>query len=42
MTGPPNMPAGFFVEYRIEGGAVKELVLTQPTPRPTLIFAPKK
>jgi CubicO group peptidase (beta-lactamase class C family) len=42
MTGPPNMPAGFFVEYRIEGGAVKELVLTQPTPRPTLTFAPRR
>lgn len=42
LTGPPNMPAGFFVEYRMEGGAVKELVLTQPTPRPTLTFAPKR
>jgi CubicO group peptidase (beta-lactamase class C family) len=42
LTGPPGMPAGFFVEYRIEGGAVKELVLTQPTPRPTLTFAPKQ
>lgn len=42
MTGVPNMPAGFFVEYRIDGGAVKELVLIQPTPRPTLTFAPRK
>ena len=42
LTGPPNMPAGFFLEYRMEGGAVKELVLIQPTPRPTLTFSPRK
>lgn len=42
LTGPPNMPAGFFLEYRMEGGAVKELVLIQPTPRPTLTFSPKR
>ena len=42
LTGPPSMPAGFFIEYKVEGGAVKELALIQPTPRPTLTFAPKK
>ncbi|MEX2154372.1 MAG: serine hydrolase [Gemmatimonadaceae bacterium] len=42
MTGPPGMPAGFFVEYEMSGGAVKSLKLFQPTPRPTLVFAPKK
>jgi CubicO group peptidase (beta-lactamase class C family) len=41
LTGPVGMPAGFFVEYRMEGNAVKELILEQPTPRPTLTFAPK-
>lgn len=42
MTGPPGMPAGFFVEYEMSGGAVKTLKLHQPTPRPTLVFEPKK
>ncbi len=41
MTGPPGMPAGFFVEYEMMRGAVKELRLFQPTPRPTLTFVPK-
>lgn len=42
MTGPPGMPAGFFVEYEMAGGAVKAMKLFQPTPRPTLTFEPKK
>jgi len=42
MTGPPGMPAGFFVEYEMGGGAVKGLKILQPTPRPTLTFEPKK
>jgi CubicO group peptidase (beta-lactamase class C family) len=42
LTGPPAMPAGFFVEYEIVGGVVKSLKMIQPTPRPTLTFAPKK
>ena len=42
MTGPPGMPAGFFAEYEISGNAVKALRIIQPTPRPTLVFEPKK
>ena len=41
MTGPPGMPAGFFVDFEIAAGKVKQLVLTQPSPRPTLTFQPK-
>jgi CubicO group peptidase (beta-lactamase class C family) len=42
MTGPPGMAAGFFVEYEMSGGAVKSVKILQPTPRPTLVFAPKR
>lgn len=42
MTGPPGMPAGFFVEYELSGASVKALKLYQPTPRPTLTFEPKR
>ena len=42
MTGPPGMPAGFFVDYELSGGSVKALKLTQPSPRPTLTFEPKR
>jgi hypothetical protein len=42
MTGPPGMAAGFFVENEMSGGAVKSVKILQPTPRPTLVFAPKR
>ncbi len=42
LTGPPGMPAGFFVEYELTGSAVKSVKLIQPTPRPTLTFEPKR
>ena len=42
VTGPPAMPAGFFLEYEIVNGVVKGVKLIQPTPRPTLQFVPKK
>ena len=42
LTGPPGMPAGFFVEYEMANGAVKSLKLIQPAPRPTLLFTPKR
>ena len=42
VTGPPTMPAGFFLEYEIVNGVVKGVKLIQPTPRPTLQFVPKK
>ena len=42
LTGPPGMPAGFYLEYDFANGAVRSVKLEQPTPRPTLIFTPKK
>lgn len=42
MTGPPGMPAGFFVEFELSGGVVKALKLVQPTPRPTITLVPKQ
>jgi CubicO group peptidase (beta-lactamase class C family) len=41
MTGA-NVPAGFFIEYEMANGSVKSLKLIQPSPRPTLTFAPKR
>ena len=41
MTGPPGMPAGFFVDFELAAGKVKQLTMTQPSPRPTLTFTPK-
>jgi CubicO group peptidase (beta-lactamase class C family) len=42
LTGPPGLPAGFFAEYEMNGSEVKTLRIIQPTPRPTLVFEPKK
>jgi CubicO group peptidase (beta-lactamase class C family) len=36
LTGPPGMPAGFFIEFEKSGDRVVSLTLTQPEPRPTL------
>lgn len=41
LTGPPGMPAGFFVDFEIASGKVKQLTMTQPSPRPTLTFLPR-
>jgi CubicO group peptidase (beta-lactamase class C family) len=41
LTGPPGMPAGFFVEFEKAGDRVTSLTLTQPEPRPTLKFIRK-
>jgi CubicO group peptidase (beta-lactamase class C family) len=41
LTGPPGMPAGFFVDFEVANGKVKQMTLTQPSPRPTLTFTPK-
>jgi CubicO group peptidase (beta-lactamase class C family) len=42
LTGPPSMPAGFFVEFELEAGKVKTLKLIQPAPRPTLTMLPRR
>ena len=39
LTGP-NVPAGFFVDYAIEGGKVRSITLVQPSPAPSLTLMP--
>jgi len=41
LTGT-GIPAGFFLEYEVANGVVKTVRLIQPSPRPTLTFAPKR
>ncbi len=41
LTGPPGMPAGFFLDYLMDRGAVKSVTLVQPDPRPSLTMSPK-
>jgi CubicO group peptidase (beta-lactamase class C family) len=44
LTGPPEMPAGFFVQYQVDGGGgggggtVRGMTLEQPSPQPTMTF----
>jgi hypothetical protein len=32
----PNIPAGFFLTFAVDGNAVKSVTLEQPAPRPPL------
>ncbi len=41
LTGT-NIPAGFFLQYTMEGNAVKSVTLEQPSPRPPLTMTPAK
>jgi CubicO group peptidase (beta-lactamase class C family) len=41
LTGPPGMPAGFYLEYEMDGSAVKQVKLLQPSPQPTLALLPR-
>lgn len=41
LTGPPGMPAGFFLDYKMEQGKVASVTLVQPSPQPPLTFTPK-
>lgn len=41
LTGPPGLPAGFYLEYEMEGSAVKQVKLLQPSPQPTLELLPR-
>jgi hypothetical protein len=36
----PNIPAGFFLVYTMDGAAVKSITLEQPAPRPPLTLTP--
>jgi hypothetical protein len=38
VTGPPDMPAGFYLDFTLEGGRVTSVALVQPDPQPTLTF----
>jgi CubicO group peptidase (beta-lactamase class C family) len=40
LTGQ-GVPAGFFLDYTMEGDRVKQVSLVQPEPQPTLILVPK-
>jgi|RhiMetdeSRZDD1v2_1073273.scaffolds.fasta_scaffold44283_2 CubicO group peptidase (beta-lactamase class C family) len=35
-----GVPAGFFVDYTLDGGRVKSVKLEQPAPQPTLVLTP--
>jgi hypothetical protein len=41
LTGP-SVPAGFFLDYAMDGRAVKSVTLEQPSPRPSLTLTPVK
>lgn len=41
LTGPPDMPAGFFIEFDKSSDRVVSLTLHQPQPRPTLTLMRK-
>ena len=36
-----EVPAGFFLDYVLEGDRVKQVMLVQPTPQPTMTLVPK-
>jgi CubicO group peptidase (beta-lactamase class C family) len=39
LTGP-NVPAGFFLDYAMDGRTIKSVTLEQPAPRPSLTLTP--
>jgi len=41
LTGPPGMPAGFFLEFTMSGERATSATLTQPAPRPTIVLERK-
>lgn len=41
VTGPPSMPAGFYLDYRMNGNKVVSVTLVQPDPQPSLTFLPR-
>ena len=41
LTGPPDMPAGFFLDYTLAGDSLKSVTLVQPEPQPTLTLVPR-
>ena len=41
LTGPPGMPAGFFIDFAVTGERVTGATLIQPSPRPSLTLEKK-
>jgi hypothetical protein len=41
LTGD-QVPAGFFLDYTLEGGRVQRVTLVQPEPQPALTLVPKR
>ena len=41
LTGPPGMPAGFFLEFKVDGERVTTATLVQPAPQPTMVLERK-
>jgi CubicO group peptidase (beta-lactamase class C family) len=41
LTGP-SVPAGFFLDYAMDGRSIKSVTLEQPSPRPPLTLTPVK
>ena len=40
LTGPPGMPGGYYLDYKMQAGKVVGVTLVQPDPQPALTFAP--
>jgi CubicO group peptidase (beta-lactamase class C family) len=40
VTGPPDMPAGFYLDYKMDGNRVASVTLVQPDPQPAMTFTP--
>jgi hypothetical protein len=40
VTGPPGMPPGFYMDFKLEGDKVTSVTLVQPDPQPSLTFTP--
>jgi hypothetical protein len=40
VTGPPDMPAGFYLDYKMDGSRVTSVTLVQPDPQPAMTFTP--
>ncbi|MBA2459369.1 MAG: serine hydrolase [Gemmatimonadales bacterium] len=42
LTGPAEMPAGFFLDYTMKGGRVERVTLVQPAPQPVVTLLPQR
>ncbi len=42
LTGPADMPAGFFLDYSMKGERVERVTLVQPPPQPVVTLLPQR